>query len=250
MRGAALAGIIALLAGCATEGGREVAPIEAARANARLGVAYLQQGNLSLAKEKLERAEKQDPRNAEVQSALGFLYEQLDRKADAERRYAQARRLSPNSGEVANTYGVFLCRNGKAPQALREFEAAARNPLYATPWAALTNAAVCLRSVQRTADAIPYLQQAIHLRPNYAEAVSELADLQLSLGDVQAAGNTVNNYLTLGLGNPEVLLVGLRAAKARGDNATVDNYARRLRRDFPNSVQTRALPQILSDNRD
>jgi type IV pilus assembly protein PilF len=241
-------GSMLLLAGCVSDnGGRTKDPVEASRANLRLGVAYLQQGNLQLAKDKLERAEKQDGRNPDVHSALAFLYERLERKSEAEREHALARRLAPDSGEVANTYGVFLCRSGKPNEALKEFDAAAKNQLYPTPWAALTNAGVCLRSAKRGPEAVKYLEQAIQLRPNYAEAVSELADLHLTLDDVKAATDTVNRYLGMGLANPEVLLVGLRAAQARGDAATVATMARRLRRDFPNSVQTRALPQLLNE---
>ncbi|RYG67577.1 type IV pilus biogenesis/stability protein PilW [bacterium] len=237
-----------LLAGCVTNNPeREVVPKDAARANLQLGIAYLQQGNLALAKEKLERAEKQDGRNAEVHTGLAFLYERLDRKKDAESHYASARRLAPDSADIANTYGVFLCRNGKADAAVREFEAAAKNPLYTTPWAALTNAGVCLRSAKQPEAAVRYLQQSIQIRPNYTEAVVELADLQLEQGSAEAAYGTANGFLGLGLSSPDVLLVALRAAQARGDSNTVSQLARRLRRDFPNSIQTRALPQLLNE---
>jgi type IV pilus assembly protein PilF len=237
-----------LLAGCVSPTPqRPKDSKEAARANAQLGFAYLQQGNLPLAKDKLERAEKQDDRNPDVQSALALLYERLDRRADAERHYAAARRLAPDSGEIANTYAVFLCNHGKFDAGVKEFEAAAKNPLYPTPWAALTNAAVCLRSAKRGADAVPYLQQAIQLRPNFSAAVTELADLQLTEGKPQDADETVNRYLSIGLVSPDVLLVGLRVAQARGDAAAVANYARRLRRDFPQSDQTRVLPQLLKE---
>ena len=229
------------LAGCvSSSGGQVLQPKDAARANLQLGVAYLKQGNLPLAKEKLERSQKQDSSNPEVHSSLAFLYERLDRKADAERQYAAARRMAPDSGEIANTYAVFLCSNGKYDAGIREFEAAAKNPLYGTPWAALTNAAICHRSAKREAEALPYLQQALQLRPDYSEAVTELADTQLALNRNNDASETVSRYLALGLASPDVLLVGLRVAQARGDAATVANYARRLRRDFPNSAQTRA----------
>jgi hypothetical protein len=39
--------------------------------------------------------------------------------------------------------------------------------------------------------------------------------------------------------------VGVRAAMAEGDRGVADNYARLLRRDFPDSAQARALPQLL-----
>lgn len=241
-----LIGTAFAVAACVASG-PDQSPKDAARANLQLGVAYMKQGNLTLAKEKLERSRKQDGRNPDVHSSLAFLYERLDRKEDAEREYATARRMAPESADIANIYGVFLCNNGKADAGIKEFEAAAKNPLYATPWAALTNAGVCLRSVKRDADAVPYLQQAVSLRPNYSEAVTELADTQLALNRPAEANETVTRFLSMGIASPDVLYVGVRVAQARGDAATVSSHVRRLRRDFPNSAQTRALPQLLND---
>ena len=75
----------------------------------------------------------------------------------------------------------------------------------------------------------------------------ELGDTQLELGRADLAGNVVARYLSMGLASPEILLIGVRAALARGDRATTDNYSRRLRRDFPNATQTRTLPQLLRE---
>jgi len=248
-RAAAFIGTVAvLLAACASASPeRPKDSKEAARANAQLGFAYLRQGNLPLAKEKLERAERQDDRNPDLQAALGMLYERLERKNDAEKHYAAARRLAPESGEIANTYAVFLCNNGKAEAGVKEFEAAARNPLYPTPWAALTNAAVCLRSAKHGAEAIPYLQQAVQIRPNFAAAVTELADMQLAEGKPGDANDTVNRYLAMGIASPDVLFVGVRVAQARGDATAASTLARRLRRDFPQSDQARAVQALLND---
>lgn len=246
--GMLLVAVATLLAACASASPeRPKDSKEAARANAQLGFAYLRQGNLPLAKEKLERAERQDDRNPDLQAALGMLYERLERKAEAEKHYAAARRLAPESGEIANTYAVFLCNNGKPEAGVKEFEAAARNPLYPTPWAALTNAAVCLRSAKRGAEAIPYLQQAVQIRPNFAAAVTELADLQLAEGKPGDANDTVNRYLSMGIASPDVLFVGVRVAQARGDATTASTLARRLRRDFPQSDQARAVQALLND---
>lgn len=243
--GAAMA-VLLMLAGCMTNPDAPGTNLkEAARANVRLGVAYMQQDNLPLAKEKLERAEQQDPRSVEVHTALAFLNERLNRPEQAERHYRTAQRLAPGSADVANNYAVYLCRGGKPDQAIELFETASRDPLYSTPWAALTNAAVCLRANKRGADAVPYLERALAMRPDYGDGVRELADVYIEIGRPEQAIMVAERFLTMGRGTPDVLLVALRAAIARGDQPATDNYARRLRRDFPNSAQTRALPQLL-----
>jgi type IV pilus assembly protein PilF len=237
------------LAGCVTSStpqSSKVSDTDAAVANIKLGVAYIQQGQLALAKDKLDRAVKQDPRNVEGQTAMAFLQERLNEPEEAERYYRNAQRLAPDNAEVANNYAVFLCRTGKIDKALDMFDTAARNPLYRTPWAAMTNSAVCLRSVKRNQEALPYLERALALRPTYVEAVLELGDTQLELGRPDPASIAVERYLSKGgTPTPEVLLVGVRAALATGDRTAADNYARLLRRDFPNSQQTRSLSQLM-----
>ena len=237
------------LAACVSNnGGRQAkSPHDAADANMKLGVAYMQQGNLALAKEKLERAEKQDPRNAELQTSLAYLYERINMPEKADVHYLNALRLEPNNSQTSNNYAVYLCNHGKVDMALKRFEVAARDPLYNTPWAAWANAGVCLRSAKRGLEANKYLEQALAVRPNYAQAVMELGDLQLEQGHPDMAENTVTRFMSMGLATPEVLFVAVRAAVARGDKPATDNYARRLRRDFPNSVQARSLAELLRD---
>jgi type IV pilus assembly protein PilF len=224
---------------------RPVDEKEAAEANVRLGTAYMQQGNLPLAKEKLEKAEKQDPRSFEVQYAMALLSEQLQQNSDAERHYQSALKLAPNNAGVSNAYASFLCRSSKVDAALKMFDTAMHDPLYGTPWVASTNAAICLRSDKRNADAVPYLERAIAQRPDYFPAVIELADLQISIGKPDLARKAVDGFLQIGRKSADVLLLGVRAAMAQGDRSGTDLYARLLRRDFPDSAQTRALPQLL-----
>jgi type IV pilus assembly protein PilF len=40
---------------------------------------------------------------------------------------------------------------------------------------------------------------------------------------------------------PEILWLGVRVERARGDKATADAYARRLKNEYPQADQTRAL---------
>lgn len=237
--------VLTLLAGVALAA--EAPNPEAARANVQLGVAYIQQGNLAVAKEKLERALKQAPRSVDVHTAMAFLYERLDKPQKAEEEYETAMKLAPASSDVRNNYAVFLCGHGKVDKALVQFGIAAKDRLYATPWAALTNSAVCLRSVKRGAEAVRPLDEAIKLRPDYAPAVYEMADLQLELGAPGVAGQAVDRFLAIGIVSPDVLLIGVRAALARDDRTAAQVYVRRLRRDFPDSAQTRALPQLLGE---
>src|SRR6266478_793468 len=87
-RGCCVLGAVAALAVAGCSSGRQATGNERAAAyNAQLGMAYLHQGDLALAKEKLERALAQNPRDANVHSALALLYESLGNPAKADSEF-------------------------------------------------------------------------------------------------------------------------------------------------------------------
>ena len=153
---------------------------EASGYNVQLGLGYLQQGNLVVAKEKLERALRESPRSPKVHSAMGLLYERLGDPKRADEEYRTALRYAPKDPEVANNYAVFLCKSDRTEEGVKYFLEAARNPLYRTPEAAYTNIAVCLRAAHRDEEAKENLQRALSVKPNFAEAAYQLTDLEFA----------------------------------------------------------------------
>ena len=213
----------------------------AASYNVQLGIAYMQQGNLAVAKEKLERAAQENGSDPNVHSALALLYERLGDPAEADRQFRTALRLAPQNPEISNNYAVYLCRANRVDEGVRRLLSVAKNPLYRTPEAAYTNAAVCLRSVHRDDEAERSLATALQIRPNFAEAAYQLADLDMQRGRLAAARTRVDAFVGRYSATPEMLLLGVRVARAQGDRLAAEQYARRLRVDFPDSEQTRSL---------
>lgn len=232
VQGAAGAAWAAQAAGVVADAGK------ASEANLNLGVAYFRAGNLPLAKEKLERARDQDPRNAAVHGTLGLLYARLGDDARADAEFNSALRLAPNDPEVTNNYAVYLCGHGKVDAGVKRFEQAAANPLYKTPWVAWTNAGFCLRSANRNDEAAAQYERALRAQPTFAEAAYQYADLELAQQKPAAAYQRVEAYLAANpKATPELLLTGWRAARAQGDQLAALKLARRLQTDFPNSAQ-------------
>lgn len=216
----------------------------AADFNVQLGIEYLRQGNLMVAKEKLERAEKQNYRDPKVHDALALLYERLDKPELVEKQYRAAVRLAPNDPNIVNNYAVYLCKTGRADEGVRRFKEAAGNRLYNTPAAALTNAGVCLRNAKRYDEAQENFLQALKVRPNFAEAAYQLADLDISQGRPNEARFRVDAFLASYPATADLLLIGVRAAHALGDRLSAERYARRLRVEFPGSTQSSAIPDL------
>jgi type IV pilus assembly protein PilF len=243
-----VAAVLAILplCSCITTGDTHVgqSPAAAGEANLQLGAAYLQQGNLPVAKEKLEKAAKQTPKDPVVHGMLGLLYHRLGDDKLAEKEYRTALELAPADPEQLNNYAVFLCDVGRVDEGVSRFEEAAKNPLYRTPWAAYTNAGVCLRGAKRDADARVRFLRAIQVNRDYTEAVLQLADLDMSEHNAADAYKRITDYLKTNPTTPEVLLLGWRAAHELNDPVGAAQMAWRMQSDFPDSDQAHTLARM------
>jgi len=231
----------------------EIEPVQtsdkdAARYNTQLGANYLQRGDLELAREKLEKAVKQDPDLAAARSYLGVLYERIDEPEKAGHEYRAAVRLAPDSPDILNTYGGYLCRNGRRDEGIQYFVKAARNPLYRTPEAALTNAGVCARGIPDYAASEEYFRLALARVPGYREALIQLADLNYDTEDYLEAQAFLERFLQYGDATADALILGARIEAAQGNGRAAAEYRQRLRTEFP--AAARAFETSATDRDD
>src|SRR5215510_6178295 len=111
--------------------------ITAAKYNIQLGTAYLQQGNYALAREKLERSLKQNPKDPDVHTSLGLLYDRTGDAKLADKHFKEALRLAPDKPDLINNYAIYLCKNGRVDEGVEKFVQIAANKFYPTPEVAL-----------------------------------------------------------------------------------------------------------------
>ena len=220
---------------------RPQSPREAAAYNAQLAVAYMKQGNLAAAQEKIDRALSQDSQNATVRTTAGMIYERLGDNKKAEGYYSSAVRLKPDDPDVLNNYGVYLCRNGRAKEGGRLFVKAAHNPLYRTPEVAYNNAGLCLKNAGLFDEAQVNFERALALKPRFADALQQLADLNFEQGRITEAQALVQRYLGSLPATPQILWLGVRVERALGNGPAADAYAKRLKTEYPKTEQTKAL---------
>jgi type IV pilus assembly protein PilF len=213
----------------------------AAGFNMQLALEYLKQGNLTAAREKIERALVQNPKNPDVHTVAGLLFERLGEYSKADRHYEQAVRLAPRNPDVQNNYGAYLCRRGKSPKAEALLLQAARDPIYRTPEVALTNLGICLRNTSKQDEAEKYLREALARRPQYPDALFQMADLSFTRAKYLQGRAFLQRYLAIGPATPEVLWLGARLEHALGDAVAAQDYRDRLKREFPTSDQTNEL---------
>jgi type IV pilus assembly protein PilF len=230
------------LAGCPDTGTKRPDKLDdAAVYNTQLGISYLHQNELAVAKDKLDRAVKQDPSYAPAHSARAMLYDRLGNSEVADNEFRTALRLSPHDPDMVNNYAVYLCQNGRTDEGVKKFQEAAANALYRTPEAAYTNAGVCLRAAKRDDEARPLFVKALQTRPNYGEAAYQLANLQFQHKELTQARALIDSFLGNFPQTADLLLLGVRVARAQGDQPGSVKFARKLQLDFPGSDQARSL---------
>ena len=215
---------------------------KAAAINAELAITYMKQDNLRAAREKADKALEQNSRSPEVQMAAGFVYDRLGEDKKAGAHFEQAVKLGgKDNPDVLNNAGAFQCRKGDRKRGEELFLQAAQSPLYRTPEVAYVNAGNCARADGRPTDAERYFRQALATRPNMPTPLLQLADLQFAAGNGLQARAFLQRYHEVARASADSLWLGYRIERSLGDEAAAAELARRLKADFPTSVEAGEL---------
>lgn len=157
----------AILAACASPSAERK---KEADARMRMGATYIEQRNLPMAMRELTRASELDPENAEVDMILGLAYKARGDLRKAEENLRRAIDKKPDYAEARNNLGIVLAERKAWDEAIREFEAAAGNVMYATPERAYFNIGEAYRLKGDPAKAEEGYRKAIRSNERYAPA--------------------------------------------------------------------------------
>lgn len=236
--------VLAVMAGCVSSPGNGFGEPNAERAaeiNLEIATDYLRKNNLNQAKEKIDKAIEQNPRNSKAQMTAGLLYDRLGDTDKADAHFAKGLALDPENPDVQNNYGAYLCQKGKYERGEKLMIQAASNKLYRTPEVGYLNAANCARNGGDIKGAEENLRKALAMRPKFAEALFQMADLQYKQTDYLSARGFLERYLEVGRTNPSSLWLGVRIERGLGNTAAAKNYAERLKFEYPKAAQTKEL---------
>jgi type IV pilus assembly protein PilF len=234
--------IISLLCGCVTsttQTRQYEESDDAADYNYQLGVQYFRKGNFALARDRLTRALDFDPKMAEAHSMLALTYVQLSNTRLATEHFNQAVRYGPNDQDVRNTYAVFLCGQGDYDEARKQFDRAINIRENDNPEVMMSNAGVCMAKKPDLELAEQYFRQAIARRPNYGEALIQLAALKHQTEDNLTARAFLQRYLSFNEASAAVLYLAVQIETELGMDREATDYLNRLLRDFPDSPEAR-----------
>lgn len=238
--------LMMLLAGCRSEmvnsnqviqSSPQQRAMAAAKINTQLGLAYLKQGQMPLAKQKLLLALQQNPNSPTVLDAMAYFWETTGNQALASKNYKKAIAIAPHSGRALNNYGAYLCRQKRYQLAENYLLAAANKPTYTDSAAAFENAGLCELAIPNDEKAKGYFTRAIEQDRNRPVSYFELARLNYRQGDCRLAKKYLKGYNKIAQKTASSLWLGIEIANKKKDVATILKNGALLERNFPKSKQ-------------
>ena len=255
-----LLGLLILLGGCTTTGDSRTdledstgdlgksTPPRAGEADiyVNLAAAYMRNGQMAVALQQAKKAIRIDPDNSNAQNVIALIYTRLGESGLAEMHYRTGLNAAPRDPYIRNSYGTFLCQQGRYQEAEQEFVNALKNPLYQAPELAYTNAALCTADEGNRERSKAYLRKALQANPNFAPALLQMAKLSLMDGDFSDARIYLQRFATVAPHNAESLWTGIQTERALDDQDRAASYLLQLKSGFPDSPEARLArePQV------
>ena len=212
---------------------------EAAKTRVSLGLTYLKNGNYSQAKQNLDKALAFAPRLAETHYGLAYYYQVVGESERADESYQTAMSLAPRDANIANSYGAFLCQDGRYEEAKRFFMQAVNAKQYANSAETYENMALCAQSQGEGEDAIEYLNSALKHQPGRAKTLFILTEMYVATEQYGLAAETLRRYEKVARVSADSLWMAIEIAKGQGDLRAANGYGDMLLRMYPNSPLAR-----------
>lgn len=253
-----------LLSGCVTEGEKprpgvfdhielsrpmgdlpDASPARrSAKAHTDLGNQYLLAERNGVALDEARVAIAADSGYAPAHMLMAMAYANQEQYALAKPSFEEAVRLAPGDPVINNAYGWFLCSQGKEDLGLQRLELAARNPYYATPTRAWTNAGLCLLRKNDVAGAEARFLRAVQVDPVNTAALFYLADISFRSGRFLRAKQWIDTaQQQISKSNVEVLWLAARIENKLGNASVVRAYGKKMREEFSGSNEYHLFAQ-------
>jgi len=225
-------------------------PEKAAETYVALAVGYLSQGNMILARQKLDRALELAPENPSVHSALAMYWLERGEIKLAEQEFTIALNLDGQHSPSNYHYGVYLMRHKQDKTACEYLSIAAKDVDYSARVLANENLGLCLVKQGDLTHASNAFEKAWVLDGDSTVSSLNLTAIYLQRKRVRLANRWFKRFEQTLADNkvPHTaasLSMGLQLARVQGDKNAAHSYGFKLKKRFPKSAEYKSY---LSNN--
>ncbi|MDO9434101.1 type IV pilus biogenesis/stability protein PilW [Hydrogenophaga sp.] len=206
-----------------------------ARIRLELASSYFEQGQTTVALDEIKLSLSADPTYAPAYTLRGLVYSRLNEFRLAEDSFKRAQQLSPRDPDVLHHYGLFVCQQGRYPQAVELFQQALASPVYGGQAKTLMAKGVCQVRAAQFAEAEGSLARSYELDPGNPITAYNLAALQFRRGENSKAQFIIRRLNNSDLANAETLWLGVKVENRMNNFEAMAQLAQQLGRRYPES---------------
>ena len=239
-----------VLVACQTPDLGQKDPEKATKVRTQLAVEYLRTGDLDAAKRALDQALESSPRDSQANMMMGVLLQQEGSKLNLEKAdhyFKRAISADPKNTQARNNYGTYLYQLERYNDAIEQFQIAGATLGYDQRFRALENMGRIYLKLGDTANAEKSFKQALQANRDSYISMLELAEI-FYLNQQFPAATQMYQQFVRGVGQKNqgarALWVGIRTARAGGDQLGMQVLVNQLRALFPESQEYQRYLQL------
>ncbi|MDR0565109.1 MAG: type IV pilus biogenesis/stability protein PilW [Azoarcus sp.] len=215
-----------------------------ARVHTQVGQEYFFSfGHTDAALDAAKAALKKKPGYPPAYHLMGLIYMELKQNALADDSFRQALSAAPGDPDFNNSYGWFLCSQGKLSEALSRFATAVANPYYHYKTRPYINAGLCLLENGAVDRAESQFARALEVAPSNGEALYRLSEVAYRRGNYRRAHDILIQYHQRFDPSARSVWLGLLAARRLGERHAEASYTEQLRGRFSDSRENVLMMQ-------
>lgn len=243
-RSLALAGLCLVLTACGHSQSRDDSSmgLDAEHSPGDLYVAmaaeYYRLGQMDPALRNAERGIDEDRGNPRAYYMIAVIYQKIGETSKADENFKRAVELSPKNSDIRNAYGTFFCGQRRYAEAQQQFAKALENPLYSTPWVAMTNAGTCAASAGSSSQAESEYRRALNANPRFGPALLKMAEIEYGRANPKAAKTYLDTFFQANAPTQQAIALGIKTERKLGNSKGAATYEQLLRNTFPGSPGT------------
>ena len=239
-----------VLVACQTPDLGQKDPEKATKVRTQLAVEYLRTGDLDAAKRALDQALETTPRDSQANMMMGVLLQQEGSKLNLEKAdhyFKRAISADPKNTQARNNYGTYLYQLERYNDAIEQFQIAGATLGYDQRFRALENMGRIYLKLGDTANAEKSFKQALQANRDSYISMLELAEI-FYLNQQFPAATQMYQQFVRGVGQKNqgarALWIGIRTARAGGDQLGMQVLVNQLRALFPESQEYQRYLQL------